>query len=156
MTAVLSLGSNLGDRLAYLRLAVAVLEPHTLSPVWETAPVGGVAQGDFLNAVVLCELDADAAWARALEAERQAGRHRTVRGGPRTLDVDVVVAPPPAPPGLVLPHPRAAGRAFVLAPWADVDPEAVLPGAGRVGDLLADLLGAADRAGLRRYPGRLG
>jgi 2-amino-4-hydroxy-6-hydroxymethyldihydropteridine diphosphokinase len=148
MTAVLSLGSNVGDRMAWLRLAVDVLEPHTVSPVWETAPVGGVEQGDFLNAVVVCAWDAAQAWARAQEAERRAGRERALRWGPRTLDVDVVVADPPAPADLVLPHPRAAERAFVLAPWADVDAHAELAGHGRVVDLLAQ----ADRTGLRRWP----
>jgi 2-amino-4-hydroxy-6-hydroxymethyldihydropteridine diphosphokinase len=146
VTAVLALGSNVGDRLAHLRRAVAVLQPHAVSPVYETVPVGGVEQDDFLNAVVLCALTAEQAWERAQEAERRAGRTRTVRWGPRTLDVDVVVADPPVPAGLVVPHPRAAGRAFVLAPWLDLEPEAVLPGAGRVADLLAGL----DRSGLRR------
>ena len=150
MTAVLSIGSNLGDRLAHLRLAVEVLEPQGVSPVYETAPEGGVEQGDFLNAVVLCDLDATQAWERAQRAESRAGRVRSgvgaVRWGPRTLDVDVVTARPPVPPGLLVPHPRAAERAFVLAPWLDVDPDAVLPGAGPVAALLADL----DRTGLRR------
>jgi 2-amino-4-hydroxy-6-hydroxymethyldihydropteridine diphosphokinase len=146
VTAVLSIGSNVGDRLAHLRGAVAVLEPIGVSPVYESAPVGGIEQRDFLNAVLVCDLDAASAWDRAQQAERQAGRERRVRWGPRTLDVDVVTADPPVPPGLVVPHPRAAERAFVLAPWLDVDPEAVLPGAGRVTDLLA----ALDLSGLRR------
>ncbi len=135
MSAVLSVGSNLGDRLSYLRLAVDVLQPHTVSSVYETAPVGGVEQDDFLNAVLVCDLDAAAAWERAQEAERRAGRERLVRWGPRTLDVDVVVADGPVPDDLELPHPRAHERAFVLVPWLDVDPDAVLPGRGRVADL---------------------
>jgi 2-amino-4-hydroxy-6-hydroxymethyldihydropteridine diphosphokinase len=139
VTAVLSIGGNVGDRLACLRLAVEVLEPFAVSPVYETAPVGGVEQDAFLNAVVLCDLDATEAWRRAQDAERRAGRERTVRWGPRTLDVDVVLAPPPVPRDLQLPHPRAHERAFVLTPWADVDPDAVLPGHGRVADLLAGL-----------------
>jgi 2-amino-4-hydroxy-6-hydroxymethyldihydropteridine diphosphokinase len=147
VTAVLSIGSNVGDRMAFLRLAVDVLEPTGVSPVYETAPVGGVEQPDFLNAVLLCELDASRAWERAQQAEREAARTREVRWGPRTLDVDVVVADPPVPPGLLVPHPRAAERAFVLAPWADLDPDAVLPGAGRVADLLA----VVGREGLRRH-----
>ncbi len=132
MTAVLSVGSNLGDRLAMLRLAVDVLAADAVSPVYETAPVGGVEQDDFLNAVLLCDLDAAAAWERAQRAEAAAGRERVVRWGPRTLDVDVVVADGPVPDGLVLPHPRAHERAFVLGPWLDVDPDAVLPGHGPV------------------------
>lgn len=138
-TAVLSLGSNLGDRLAHLRLAVEVLQPRAVSPVWETAPVGGVPQDDYLNAVVLCDLTAEQAWQRARRAEQRAGRERPVRWGPRTLDVDVVDAPPPVPAGLVVPHPRAHERAFVLAPWLDVDPDAALPGHGPVRDLLERL-----------------
>ena len=143
MTAVLSIGSNLGDRLAALRLAVRVLQPRAVSGVWETAPVGGPEQDDYLNAVVVCELDATGAWALAQSAEQAAGRSRDVRWGPRTLDVDVVVADPPVPDGLLVPHPRAHERAFVLAPWTEVDADAVLPGAGAVRDLLAGL-GAQD------------
>jgi 2-amino-4-hydroxy-6-hydroxymethyldihydropteridine diphosphokinase len=148
VTAVLSLGSNLGDRLAALRLAVQVLQPHAVSGVWETAPVGGPDQDDYLNAVVLCALDATAAWQRAQQAEQAAGRRREVRWGPRTLDVDVVLAGPPVPDGLLVPHPRAGERAFVLAPWLEVDPEAHLPGAGAVRDLLAGL----DQQAVRRRP----
>ena len=146
MTAVLSIGSNVGDRLAHLRVAVAVLHPHTTSPVYETAPVGGVPQDDYLNAVLLCDLDATAAWAGAQQAEQQAGRERVQRWGPRTLDVDVVVADGPAPPELELPHPRAAERAFVLVPLLAADPAAVLAGLGPVAALLAGL----DLAGVRR------
>jgi 2-amino-4-hydroxy-6-hydroxymethyldihydropteridine diphosphokinase len=139
VTAVLSVGSNLGDRLGHLRLAVEVLAPTSVSGVWETAPVGGPEQDDYLNAVLLCELDATGAWERAQAAERAAGRARHVRWGPRTLDVDVVWAPPPVPDGLVVPHPRAHERAFVLAPWLAVDPAAVQPGAGPVRELLTGL-----------------
>ena len=139
MSAVLSIGSNRGDRLAHLRLAVEVLAPRATSGVWETAPVGGPEQDDYLNAVLLCDLDATRAWERAQAAELAAGRERTVRWGPRTLDVDVVWAPPPVPDGLLVPHPRAHERAFVLAPWLEVDPSAELPGAGPVRDLLAAL-----------------
>ena len=146
MTAVLSVGSNVGDRLGHLRLAVEVLQPVAVSPVYETAPVGGVEQGAFLNAVLLCDLDAASAWQRAQDAERRARRERTVRWGPRTLDVDVVVADGSPPLDLVLPHPRAHERAFVLAPWHDVDPAAELPGHGTVAALLA----ALDLTGVRR------
>ena len=137
--AVLSLGSNVGDRLAHLRLAVDELAPYAVSSVWQTAPVGGVEQDDFLNAVVLCRLDATTAWSRAQAAELRAGRQRTVRWGPRTLDVDVVLAEGAVPDGLLLPHPRAHERAFVLAPWLELAPAAQLPGRGAVADLLAAL-----------------
>ena len=146
MSAVLSIGSNLGDRLAHLRLAVRVLSPRAVSGVWETAPVGGPAQDDYLNAVLLCDLDATRAWDAAQTAERAAGRRRDLRWGPRTLDVDVVVAGPPVPDGLLLPHPRAHERGFVLAPWLELDPTAELPGAGPVRELLASL----GTEGLRR------
>jgi len=146
VTAVLSLGSNLGDRRAHLRSALALLAPYAVSSFWETAPVGGVEQGDYLNLACLLDVAADVAWERARRAEGAAGRERSVRWGPRTLDVDVVVAPPPVPPGLVVPHPRAHERAFVLAPWLEIAPDAVLPGHGPVADLLA----AIGSTGVRR------
>ena len=142
---MLALGSNLGDRLAHLRAAVCILQPTAVSPVYDTDPVGLTNQPDFLNAVVLVAADAAGAWGLAQAAELGAGRRRELRWGPRTLDVDVVLAPGRAP-GLVLPHPRAAERAFVLAPWLDLQPDAQLPGHGSVADLLAGL----DRSGLRR------
>lgn len=137
MTAVLSLGSNLGDRLGHLRAGLAVLEPYAVSRVYETAPWGGVEQADFLNVVALCAVDAAEAWRRAVAAETAAGRSREVRWGPRTLDVDVVWATG-VDPALVLPHPRAAERAFVLVPWLEVDPTAELPGHGPVAALPVD------------------
>ena len=137
MTAVLSLGSNVGDRLAWLRLGLAVLEPLSVSRVYETAPWGDVPQDDFLNVVALCQWDATEAWRRAVAAETAAGRTRLVHWGPRTLDVDVVWATG-TDPDLTLPHPRAVERAFVLVPWLDVDPAAELPGHGRVADLPMD------------------
>ena len=139
MSAVLSLGSNLGDRRARLRAALDLLEPTAVSPLYETAPVGPLAQPCFLNLVCLAGYDAAEAWERARRAEERAGRERVVRWGPRSLDVDVVVADGPPPDGLVLPHPRAHERAFVLAPWLDVDPDAVLPGHGAVRAVLAAL-----------------
>lgn len=144
-TAVLSIGSNLGDRLAAVQGAVDLLRPWLLavSPVYETAPWGPVPQDDFLNAVLVAA-DAQAApadWlARAQAAERAGGRIRDVRWGPRTLDVDVIAVDGVVSddPTLMLPHPRAAERAFVLVPWLAVQPDAQL--AGRpLRDLLAAL-----------------
>lgn len=154
MRAVLSIGSNLGDRLAQLQGAVDSLRPWVVavSPVYETAPWGPVPQDDYLNAVVLAH-DADATprdWlGRAHAAERAAGRRREVRWGPRTLDVDVVVVDDVRSddPELTLPHPRARERAFVLVPWHDVEPEATLGGVPLT-DLLAKL-GADEIAGVR-------
>ena len=148
---VLSLGSNLGDRLAHLRTAVAELAPSAVSSVWETEPVGRVEQGPYLNAVVVVEGATAAAWEQAQRAERQAGRRRDVRWGPRTLDVDVVTGPGPHPSGLLVPHPRAHERVFVLAPRLEVEPDAELPGRGSAAALLARL----DRSGARRTGWRL-
>jgi 2-amino-4-hydroxy-6-hydroxymethyldihydropteridine diphosphokinase len=138
-TAVLSIGANLGDRLAALQGAVDALRPwvSATSAVYETPPWGPVPQDDFLNAIVLVDDPAadPAGWlARAHAAEDAAGRTREVRWGPRTLDVDVIaVDGVDGPvhsddPRLTLPHPRAGERAFVLVPWLDVDPAAALAG----------------------------
>jgi len=153
-TAVLSIGSNVGDRLAAMQGAVDVFRSWLLavSPVYETAPWGPVPQDDFLNAVLIAA-DVDAApadWlARAHAAERAAGRIRDERWGPRTLDVDVLAVDDvvSADPALTLPHPRASERAFVLVPWLSVQPDARLSGQ-RVRDLL-DLLPPDDVAGVR-------
>ena len=151
--AVLSIGSNQGDRLNQLRIAVETLRPwlRAVSPVYETPPWGPVPQADYLNAVLLVSDDeADGAtWLRrAHRAEQAAGRTRELRWGPRTLDVDVVTVDGETSddPALTLPHPRAADRAFVLVPWFDLDPAAHL-GNRPVRDLVAALpdLGAVTR-----------
>jgi len=155
-TAVLSLGSNLGDRLAHLRAAVAGFADVlvAVSPVYETAPWGGVEQDDFLNAVLLvADPETDAwGWLRRGQAlEDASDRVRAVRWGPRTLDVDVVSVDDVRSddPELLLPHPGTPERATVLRPWLDVDAAAVLPGHGPVARLLAALGPAAER-GMRR------
>jgi 2-amino-4-hydroxy-6-hydroxymethyldihydropteridine diphosphokinase len=154
--AVLALGSNQGDRLVMLQGAVDVLaaavDVVAVSPVFETDPVGGPAQDDFLNAVVLVEASQSPHQLLELahRVEELHGRVREQRWGPRTLDVDVIAVGDERldEPDLVLPHPRAAERAFVLVPWASVDPEAVLLGAGRIVDLLSSL----DISGVRPRP----
>jgi 2-amino-4-hydroxy-6-hydroxymethyldihydropteridine diphosphokinase len=158
--AVLSLGSNLGDRLAHLRAAVADLADGLVatSPVYETAPWGGVEQPDFLNAVIVVDDAATDAWGwlrRGQRLEDASGRVREVRWGPRTLDVDVVTVDDGGPvtsdhPDLLLPHPGTPDRATVLRPWLDVDPDAVLPGHGPVRALLAALGPDAERDLRRR------
>ncbi|WP_058235753.1 2-amino-4-hydroxy-6-hydroxymethyldihydropteridine diphosphokinase [Devriesea agamarum] len=158
VSAVLALGSNLGDRRAHLHHAVQLLDDAPgvrvtgVSPVFETDPVGGVDQDDFLNAVVAIEteLGPDAVLDLAHAVEQDARRERLVRWGPRTLDVDVIVWGDliTDDPVLTLPHPRAHERAFVLSPWLALNPEAVVPGA--FGGAVADLVKrACDRDGVR-------
>ena len=131
--AVLSIGSNLGDRVANLQSVLDGLGPSVVavSGVFETAPWGGVEQQDFLNAVVLADdssLDCYGWLRRAQDLESAAQRVRDVRWGPRTLDVDIVDCDGARndDPVLTLPHPRAHQRAFVLVPWLDVEPGATL------------------------------
>jgi dihydroneopterin aldolase/2-amino-4-hydroxy-6-hydroxymethyldihydropteridine diphosphokinase len=111
-----------------------------LSPVYETVPVGGPPQPEYLNAVLIAEttLPAMALLRRGQAVEAAFGRVRQEVWGPRTLDVDVIVYGDVVSddPELRLPHPRAAERAFVLAPWLDADPDAEIPGQGRVAELL--------------------
>ncbi|NYT95977.1 2-amino-4-hydroxy-6-hydroxymethyldihydropteridine diphosphokinase [Salinispora sp. H7-4] len=164
--ALLSLGSNLGDRADHLRSAVTALGESVLlvSGVYETPPWGDRDQPAYLNAVVLA-VDPAATpedWlARAQAAERAAGRERDPdrRFGPRTLDVDVIAvwAQDGTPvlrddPELTLPHPRAHLRAFVLRPWLDLQPYGRLPGHGWLTDLLNSVPVGADALELRPCP----
>lgn len=164
--ALLSFGSNLGDRAAHLRGAVGAFADVlvAVSPVYETPPWGDPDQPAYLNAVALVADERAGAgdWLhRAQEAERLAGRVRDPRRhyGPRTLDVDVIAvwAADGSPvvstdPVLTVPHPRAHLRAFILRPWFDLDATAVLPGHGPVSDLLGTGAVAADLPGLRARP----
>jgi 2-amino-4-hydroxy-6-hydroxymethyldihydropteridine diphosphokinase len=146
---VISIGSNLGERLNHLQGALDALADTpevwvtAVSPVYETAPIGTPdGAGDFLNAVVLADttLSARTLLERALAIEDAYGRERTGEAGaPRTLDVDLVVVGERRSDDadLVLPHPRAHERAFVLAPWHDVEPDAELLDHGPVAELLA-------------------
>jgi 2-amino-4-hydroxy-6-hydroxymethyldihydropteridine diphosphokinase len=165
---VLSLGSNLGDRAAYLRGAIEGLDELVMavSGVYEAPPWGGpgpdgVEPPPYLNATVLVVDGSDDpyAWlARARALEDAAGRERDPawRYAPRTLDVDVIAvweadgaAVISDDPEYVLPHPRAHERAFVLRPWLDIQPYAQLPGHGWVYDLVRAAPVAADLPGLR-------
>ena len=156
---VIAMGSNLGDRLDYLQGGLDGLfdTPRitflAVSPVYETTPVGGPEQPDYLNAVVIAEtsMPARAVLERCLSLEDAYGRVRDERWGPRTLDLDLIIYGDEVSnsPGLTLPHPRAHERAFVLAPWLDADPQAQLPGCGPVADLLA----AVGTAGIARVEG---
>ena len=145
--AVVSLGSNLGDRRINLQGAVDTLKdtPEVwvtdVSPVYETRPVDSPEGAkNFLNAIVLFDttLSVHTLLDRAQAIESAYGREREEPNAPRTLDVDLIVVGDRRADDehLTLPHPRAHERAFVLAPWADVDPDAEIPGAGRISDLL--------------------
>jgi 2-amino-4-hydroxy-6-hydroxymethyldihydropteridine diphosphokinase len=151
VAVVLALGSNLGDRLDILQGGVDAIagipevQVMTVSPVYETVPVGGPPQPDYLNAVLLART--------TLPTRTLLDRVREVRWGPRTLDIDIITAEGERSddPVLTLPHPRAHERAFVLAPWHDADPDAELPGHGSVAALLA----AVGVGGIRRSAARL-
>jgi 2-amino-4-hydroxy-6-hydroxymethyldihydropteridine diphosphokinase len=144
---VLALGSNLGDRMAALQGAVDAIADTpdvwvtSVSPVYETEPVDAPEGSDnYLNAVLLLDttLAAHRLLDRALAVEDAFDRERSeVRNAPRTLDIDlIVVGDRRSNDELVLPHPRAHQRAFVLQPWYDLEPEAELVGAGPVAELL--------------------
>ncbi|MCT9006289.1 2-amino-4-hydroxy-6-hydroxymethyldihydropteridine diphosphokinase [Streptomyces rhizosphaerihabitans] len=147
--AVISLGSNLGNRLETLQGAIDALEDtpgvrvKAVSPVYETEPWGVEpgSQPSYFNAVVVLRttLPPSSLLERAHAVEEAFRRVRDERWGPRTIDVDIVAYADVVSddPVLTLPHPRAHERAFVLAPWHDVDPEAQLPGRGAVAQLLA-------------------
>ena len=154
----LGLGANLGDRVAALQGAVDVLSPHLRSPrasgVYETAPVGGPDQPDYANAVLVGDTDLEPERILALAHDAEDAWHRTreVRWGPRTLDVDVLVVGDLVSddPDLTLPHPRAHERGFVLVPWAEADPDAVLPDGRLVAALAADALHREGSGAVRR------
>jgi len=160
--AVIALGSNLGNRLETLQGAIDALEDTPgvrvkgVSPVYETEPWGVEpgTQPSYFNAVVVLKttLPPSSLLERAHAVEEAFHRVRDERWGPRTLDVDIVAYADVVSddPQLTLPHPRAHERAFVLAPWHDVDPDAQLPGRGAVADLLDALTreGVAARADL--------
>jgi 2-amino-4-hydroxy-6-hydroxymethyldihydropteridine diphosphokinase len=154
--AVIALGANLGNRLETLQGAIDALEDtpgvrvKAVSPVYETEPWGVEpgSQPSYFNAVVLVKttLPPSSLLERAHAVEEAFHRVRDERWGPRTLDVDIVAYAGVVSddPQLTLPHPRAHERAFVLAPWYDVEPEAELPGRGAI----AGLLDAVTREGV--------
>lgn len=154
----LGLGSNLGESSATLQSAVDSLAAvpgvfvQAVSPVYRTAPVGGPPQPDFLNAVVVGEtaLAPPDLLACIQRIESTHHRERTVHWGPRTLDIDLLTFGQETvdTSELQVPHPRAHERGFVLVPWNDVTPDAVVPGLGRVDDLLR----AVDRGGIAPAP----
>ena len=153
--AAFGLGANLGDAEAALASAVAGLRAEVgvgavrVSSLYRSAPVGGPAQPDYLNAVAIAdtELPSAALLDLAHRLEQRRGRVREVRWGPRTLDVDILAVggEESSDPVLTLPHPRAHQRAFVMVPWAEVDPDFEIPGVGSVHEA-CDRLSREDRS----------
>jgi 2-amino-4-hydroxy-6-hydroxymethyldihydropteridine diphosphokinase len=157
--AAIALGSNLGDRAANLAAAIVALGAmpsstlRAVSPFFETAPVGPVRQGPYLNAAAL--LDTSLTPRRLLEQlqaiELSLGRNRSEgeRWGPRTLDLDLLLVGNHIvdEPGLTLPHPQMLDRPFVLVPLAAIAPELRIPRPGPVGPTVREALGALDHAG---------
>ncbi|MCI1748025.1 MAG: 2-amino-4-hydroxy-6-hydroxymethyldihydropteridine diphosphokinase [Acidipropionibacterium sp.] len=155
-TVVFSLGANLGDTIETLQGAVDLIcetpgaIPVGVSPVYLTTPVGKLDQPDFHNLVLVVEstLKARTLLERGLAIEDSFGRERLEVNGPRVIDVDLIQVGDQVidEPDLKIPHPRAFERAFVLVPWADVEPRAELQGHGRIVDLIAGL----DTSGVHR------
>ena len=144
MRAVIALGSNLGNRELNIDSAIAelakIIEISHLSNNHETDPVGGPEQPKYLNAVLIAEtqLDPHELLISMLEIENKLGRKREIHWGPRTIDLDLIVVGDEVVVSdvLVLPHPRAHERKFVLEPWLEIDPTAQIPGIGLVESIL--------------------
>lgn len=147
MRAVIALGANIGNPHENLDLAIALLKESTdviaVSSYYITAPVGGPVQPDYVNAVCVIESDLPALDLLSLlqGIEKSMGRERIEHWGPRTIDLDLIQygALLSASAELELPHPRAHERRFVLEPWHEIDPHAVLLTHGRIDQLLAQL-----------------
>ena len=142
--AYVGVGANLGDRRGTIEAAVALLEGVVaVSELRETDPVGVIDQPAFLNGALAIEteLSARELLDRLLDIERRLGRERRERWGPRTIDLDLLLYGGETidEPGLTVPHPRLHERSFALEPLAELDPDLVVPGRGRVSDLLAEL-----------------
>lgn len=148
-TAVIALGSNLDDPASHVHRAVqdiaglpGIAITHR-SRLYRTSPVGGPDQPDYVNAIVVVSTTREPAelLADLQSIEGRHGRIRDVRWGPRTLDLDLIAYDDitHTDPDLELPHPRAHERAFVLVPWQDADPSAILTGHGSVAQVLRDL-----------------
>ena len=142
--AFLGIGSNLGDRLGALQAAADLLgsaegiDVVASSRIYETDPVGGPEQPDFLNVAleVRTALTARELLTACLDVERELGRIREIRWGPRTVDVDLLVYDEASidEPGLVVPHPRAHERSFALIPLLELEPDPVLAGDRRAAE----------------------
>lgn len=142
---VIALGSNLGDRESTIESAIDLLKEFVVvdkvSTLIETDPVGGPAQGSYINGVLLgrTSLAPEELMKQLLEVEAGLGRVRSVPNAPRTIDLDLIdyEAVVIDSPTLTLPHPRAFERHFVIKPWLEIDPEALLVGHGRLQEIAA-------------------
>jgi 2-amino-4-hydroxy-6-hydroxymethyldihydropteridine diphosphokinase len=160
MKAVVALGSNLGDRFDYLQKAVNEINSLTdieileISSVYETLPVGGPEQGNYLNAIVTLntKFEAEELLLKLLLIELNLGRQREIAWGPRTIDLDLIWFEDQTInlENLVLPHPRAHERCFVIKPWLEIEPNAKI-GNTEIQEFLKDL----DCSGVNLSPTRL-
>ena len=147
MKAVIALGSNIGNPKENLDLALALLREATdvkkVSSYYITKPVGYEDQPDFVNAVCIIETELPAMELLNMlhGIEKSMGRERTIKWGPRTIDLDIIQYGTLLSKAeeLTLPHPRAHERKFVLEPWAEIEPDAVLLTHGKISDLLSKL-----------------
>ena len=160
MKAVVALGSNLGDRFDYLQKAVNEINSLTdieileISSVYETLPVGGPEQGNYLNAIVTLntKFEAEELLLKLLLIELNLGRQREIAWGPRTIDLDIIWFEDQTInlENLVLPHPRAHERCFVIKPWLEIEPKA------RIGNTeIREFLKNLDCSGVNLFPTRL-
>ena len=147
MKAVIALGANIGNPKEQMDLAVAMLRESTefiaLSSYYTTKPVGGPEQPDYINAVCIieCELPALDLLSLLHGIEKSLGRERNEKWGPRTIDLDLIQYGNLLSKAdeLELPHPRAHERRFVLEPWHEIEPDAILLTHGKISELLAHL-----------------
>jgi 2-amino-4-hydroxy-6-hydroxymethyldihydropteridine diphosphokinase len=147
MKAVIALGANIGDPEEQMQIAIALLQGSleliAVSSIIKTAPVGGPSQPDYLNAVCIAESELSASELLGLlqGIEKSLGRVREERWGPRTIDLDLIQYGTilSAADELTLPHPRAHERRFVLEPWFEIEPDAILLTHGKISELLAQL-----------------
>ncbi len=147
MKAVVALGANIGNPTEQMNLAIAMLKEATdviaVSTFYTTKPVGGPEQPDYLNAVCILESELPATDLLSLlqGIEKSLGRERLERWGPRTIDLDLIQYGSLLSKAeeLELPHPRAHERRFVIEPWHEIEPDAVLLTHGKISELLAQL-----------------